>query len=34
MLAGLGWPVTVRIPAELRGELRALAARLEGWAAS
>ena len=34
MLAGLGWPVTVRTPAELRGELRALAARLEGWAAS
>ncbi|WP_035851239.1 helix-turn-helix transcriptional regulator [Kitasatospora azatica] len=32
MLAGLGWPCTVLHPAELRGELRALAARLTVWA--
>ncbi|MEV6976346.1 YafY family protein [Kitasatospora sp. NPDC093806] len=31
MLAGLGWPFTVRRPAELREEVRALAARLTEW---
>ncbi|MER7846405.1 YafY family protein [Kitasatospora sp. NPDC096077] len=33
LLAGLGWPFTVREPAELRAEVRALAARLTDWAA-
>ncbi|MGW6915174.1 helix-turn-helix transcriptional regulator [Kitasatospora sp. NPDC054939] len=33
MLAGLGWPFTVLGPDALREELRALAARLAGWAA-
>ena len=28
MLAGLGWPFTIERPAELRAEVRALAARL------
>jgi predicted DNA-binding transcriptional regulator YafY len=32
MLAGLGWPFTVRRPAELRGAVADLAARLAGWA--
>ncbi|MFD8318144.1 helix-turn-helix transcriptional regulator [Kitasatospora purpeofusca] len=32
MLAGLGWPFTVRRPAALRDEVRALAARLADWA--
>ncbi|MET8701605.1 YafY family protein [Kitasatospora sp. NPDC004723] len=31
MLAGLGWPFTVRRPDALRDELRALAARLTAW---
>ncbi|MBO1415873.1 YafY family protein [Streptomyces sp. FH025] len=31
LLAGLGWPFTVREPAELRAEVRALAARLAAW---
>ncbi|MFD8700152.1 helix-turn-helix transcriptional regulator [Kitasatospora purpeofusca] len=31
MLAGLGWPFTVRRPAALRDEVRALAARLTDW---
>lgn len=31
LLAGLGWPFTVREPAELRAEVRALAARLDAW---
>ncbi|MER7704545.1 YafY family protein [Kitasatospora sp. NPDC097605] len=31
MLAGLGWPFTVRSPDALRDELRALAARLTAW---
>jgi predicted DNA-binding transcriptional regulator YafY len=33
MLAGLGWPFTVLGPEALRGEVRALAARLAAWAA-
>ncbi|MEV7600845.1 YafY family protein [Kitasatospora sp. NPDC089797] len=33
LLAGLGWPFTVREPAELRAEVRALAARLADWGA-
>ncbi|MFF2143969.1 helix-turn-helix transcriptional regulator [Kitasatospora sp. NPDC058190] len=33
MLAGLGWPFAVREPAELRAEVRALAARLAAWGA-
>ncbi|GGL29726.1 helix-turn-helix transcriptional regulator [Planomonospora parontospora] len=33
MLAGLGWPFTVLEPEALRGEVRALAARLAEWAA-
>ncbi|MFG3229524.1 helix-turn-helix transcriptional regulator [Kitasatospora sp. NPDC048194] len=33
MLAGTGWPFTVREPAELRAEVRALAARLAAWGA-
>jgi predicted DNA-binding transcriptional regulator YafY len=32
MLAGLGWPFTVRAPAELRAEVHALAARLASFA--
>ncbi|MFE2722370.1 helix-turn-helix transcriptional regulator [Kitasatospora sp. NPDC059327] len=32
MLAGVGFPFTVRRPDALRGEVRALAARLAGWA--
>ena len=31
MLAGLGWPFTIRKPASLRGEVRALAGRLHAW---
>ena len=31
MLAGLGWPFTVRRPAALRDEVRALSDRLRGW---
>ena len=31
MLAGLGWPFTVRRPAALRDEVRALAGRLQNW---
>jgi predicted DNA-binding transcriptional regulator YafY len=31
MLAGLGWPFTVRRPAALRDEVRALAGRLRNW---
>ncbi|KOV13227.1 transcriptional regulator [Streptomyces sp. XY431] len=31
LLAGLGWPFTVRRPAALRDEVRALAARLADW---
>ncbi|MEV7783237.1 YafY family protein [Kitasatospora sp. NPDC088351] len=31
MLAGLGWPFTVRRPDALRAEVRALAARLTAW---
>ncbi|MFC5661727.1 helix-turn-helix transcriptional regulator [Kitasatospora misakiensis] len=31
LLAGLGWPFTVRRPAALRDEVRALAARLTTW---
>ncbi|MFE6869364.1 helix-turn-helix transcriptional regulator [Kitasatospora sp. NPDC057692] len=31
MLAGLGWPFSVRGPAALRDEVRALAARLTAW---
>ncbi|MFF2349879.1 helix-turn-helix transcriptional regulator [Kitasatospora sp. NPDC058115] len=31
MLAGLGWPFTVRSPDALRDELRALAVRLTAW---
>ncbi|MFG2904266.1 helix-turn-helix transcriptional regulator [Kitasatospora sp. NPDC048286] len=33
LLAGLGWPFTVREPAALRAEVRALAARLTAWGA-
>ncbi|GAA2973521.1 WYL domain-containing protein [Streptomyces lactacystinicus] len=33
LLAGLGWPFTVREPAALRAEVRALAARLAAWGA-
>ncbi|WP_188305203.1 helix-turn-helix transcriptional regulator [Streptomyces sp. CBMA123] len=33
LLAGLGWPFTVREPAELRAQVRALAARLADWGA-
>jgi hypothetical protein len=33
MLAGLGWPFAVREPAELRAEVRSLAARLAAWGA-
>ncbi|MFE7590842.1 helix-turn-helix transcriptional regulator [Kitasatospora sp. NPDC057512] len=33
LLAGLGWPFTVREPAALRAEVRALADRLSGWGA-
>jgi predicted DNA-binding transcriptional regulator YafY len=33
MLAGLGWPFTVREPDELRDEVAALAGRLTRWAA-
>lgn len=33
MLAGLGWPFTVRRPAALAGEVRALAGRLHAWSA-
>ncbi|MFI2611366.1 helix-turn-helix transcriptional regulator [Kitasatospora sp. NPDC018619] len=33
LLAGLGWPFTVREPAALRAEVRALAARLADWGA-
>ena len=33
MLAGLGWPFTVREPASLRDEVRALADRLRDWSA-
>ncbi|HYN94807.1 MAG TPA: YafY family protein [Pilimelia sp.] len=32
MLAGLGWPFTVRSPDELRAAVAAYAARLAGWA--
>ncbi|MGW0230137.1 helix-turn-helix transcriptional regulator [Actinopolymorpha singaporensis] len=32
MLAGLGWPFEVRRPAELRAEVRALGAALQGYA--
>src|SRR5580693_6407674 len=31
MLAGLGWPFTVRRPAALRDEVRALSDRLQAW---
>ena len=31
MLAGLGWPFTIRKPASLRGEVRFLAGRLLAW---
>jgi hypothetical protein len=31
MLAGLGWPFTVRRPAALNAEVRALAGRLQNW---
>ena len=31
MLAGLGWPFTIRRPAELRAEVTALAERLSTW---
>jgi predicted DNA-binding transcriptional regulator YafY len=31
MLAGLGWPFTIRKPASLRGEVRDLAGRLRAW---
>ena len=31
MLAGLGWPFTIRKPASLRGEVRSLAGRLLAW---
>lgn len=31
MLAGLGWPFTIRKPAALRGEVRALSDRLRAW---
>ena len=31
MLAGLGWPFTIRRPAELRAEVTALAGRLSTW---
>ena len=34
MLAGLGWPFTVRRPAALRDEVRALSDRLRAWSAS
>ena len=33
MLAGLGWPFTIREPASLRDEVRALADRLRDWSA-
>ncbi|MFF2115748.1 YafY family transcriptional regulator [Kitasatospora xanthocidica] len=33
LLAGLGWPFTVREPAALRAEVRALADRLAAWGA-
>jgi len=33
MLAGLGWPFTIREPAALRDEVRALADRLRDWSA-
>ncbi|MGW4893255.1 helix-turn-helix transcriptional regulator [Kitasatospora sp. NPDC004240] len=33
MLAGLGWPFTVRTPDALREEVRALAGRLDRWSA-
>jgi predicted DNA-binding transcriptional regulator YafY len=33
MLAGLGWPFTVRRPAALRDEVRALSDRLRAWSA-
>jgi hypothetical protein len=29
--SGLGWPFTVRRPAALRDEVRALAGRLQDW---
>jgi predicted DNA-binding transcriptional regulator YafY len=34
MLAGLGWPFTVRRPAALRDEVRALSDRLRAWSAT
>ena len=34
MLAGLGWPFTVRRPAALRNEVRALSDRLRAWSAT
>ena len=34
MLAGLGWPFTVRRPAALRDEVRALSERLRAWSAT
>jgi predicted DNA-binding transcriptional regulator YafY len=34
MLAGLGWPFTVRRPAALRVEVRALSDRLRAWSAT
>jgi predicted DNA-binding transcriptional regulator YafY len=34
MLAGLGWPFTVRRPAALREEVRALSDRLRAWSAT
>ena len=34
MLAGLGWPFTVRRPAALRYEVRALSDRLRAWSAT
>ncbi|HJY99120.1 MAG TPA: WYL domain-containing protein [Streptosporangiaceae bacterium] len=34
MLAGLGWPFTVRRPAALRDEVRELSDRLRAWSAT